>query len=489
MTDITLLPHQRPVFQYAKTRDRIALFLEMRVGKTYVTMKWIREKGARRILLLAPWNTLVGTRNWEGHLRRHGETVTMLCNMPTEDREAAARWKWERGIVEAPEGYDDLFARAGDTVRGLVRRKAEGWFLLHFEGLRVAPDLLDWPWDAIIVDESTRIRNPQAQITKTLLNRGEADLRAILSGLPNPESPMDFFTQFQFTLGHCMGYTNFWAWRHRYFSAGAFAGQWYPKKGTLDAIKAFVHQNSFILTRAKAGIGSKKSYEMRSVPMGPKQMRALKQVAKSYEYEGTETKWAPVKETWMQKIAGGFSPTEDGVLLDDGKPRLLHEVLTEELPRESVVVWFRFNQEIDYCWEYLTRKKVKVERVHGGLKMPKSERSVIQDRFQDGHTRVLLMQVALGQFGWDLSRANYELYYSNTYEHEDRRQSEDRIIHPQKRDPVTVIDLVTIGTSDEDVVEALQSKQIDSKRFSQAMAASVAARLAKITRLSPGEVA
>lgn len=489
-----LLPHQQPAFDWAVERSRIALFLEMRLGKTVVTTKWVEHHRLKRVLLIAPWNTLVGNRNWEGHLRNEGHRTTMLCDMDRDDREGAARWTWQRGIVDCIK--DDGFARPGDTTSGLVRRPATGWFLIHYEGLRVTPELLDLPWDGVVVDESTRIRNPKAIVTKLLLARTDIEHRAILSGLPNPEDPLDFFAQFQFLLGHFDGWTNFWAYRATKFMQGSQGWDWYPKTGTRESIKQFVHSNSYILSRAKANVGSTKVYETRTVAMGAAQKKALREVAKKWAYGDKEAKHAPVRDMWMQRIAGGFAPTngEDDTpqLIDDGKIRLLHEVLTEELPQASVVVWFRFNAEIDAVYDFVQSRKrkserVSCERVHGGLDIPKSDRAVIQDRFQEGKTRVLLLQVLLGRFGWDLSRADDEIYYSNTYEFETRSQSEDRIIHPKKTNTVRVIDLVTIGSPDEDVVESLGEKKTDSHRYRKELAGAVIERLKKYSRVNPGD--
>ena len=46
---------------------------------------------------------------------------------------------------------------------------------------------------------------------------------------------------------------------------------------------------------------------------------------------------------------------------------------------------------------------------------------------------------------------------------EKRAQSEDRIIHPVKQEPLLYIDLVTEGTIDEIVVDALQDKSISAQ--------------------------
>jgi hypothetical protein len=483
LAERSLLPYQRPAWAYAKDRARIALFMQMRLGKTIVALRWARHRKLRRVLLIAPQPTLVGEDMWEGELRGAGFPVTLLHTAPKEDREARARWKWVGKAI--PVVKDDGFARPGDVYPGLARTRALGWFCLNPEALVLTPEVLDLPWDGIVVDESTRIRNPKARITKLLTRHaGHVQHRAILSGEPSPEDDLDLFEQFNFLLGEFCGWTNYWAFRHRFFYQGFADYDWRPKKGTKDMIRAFVHEHAFFLSRKTAGVGSVKIYERRTVPMNALQERATQQIATKMAFETSETKWAPVAHQWMRTVAGGFSP-ESKELMSDAKPRALRELVTEEFKGKSVVVWFAYNHEIDYCFEILSRVRgLSVEYCHGAVS--KKERPKIQARFQAGTTRVLLIQEALGQFGWRLDRANVEIYYSNNYEFEDRSQSEDRLIHPKKTDPERVIDLVTLGTADEDVVDTLREKKLNARSitFTRLLTARLNERL---MRMRPGD--
>jgi SNF2 family DNA or RNA helicase len=335
-----------------------------------------------------------------------------------------------------------------------------------------------------VVDESTRIRNPKAQITKLLCKRaGHITHRAILSGLPNPEDDLDLFEQFRFLLGDFLGYENYWAFRQRYFYQGFADYDWRPRKDTKEKIKEFVHRHSFFLSRKKAGVGSEKIYERRTVPMNALQQRALREISVKMALGKTETKWAPVAHQWMQIVSGGFSP-ESRQVMSDAKPKALRELVNDSFRGKSVVVWFAFNHEIEYCYSLLKgrQRQSDVEWCHG--KVSKRERAAIQARFQAGTTRVLLIQEALGQFGWRLDRANVQIYYSNNYEFEDRSQSEDRLIHVMKTDPVLVIDLVTLGSADEDIVDTLRDKKLNAKSFHSALSRRLQERL---SRVRPGE--
>lgn len=484
---LDLLPYQKPAARYANARSRIALFMDMRLGKTIVTIQWAKARKLRRVLLVAPQPTLVGKDMWEGELQRAGFKTTMLHTIADKgDRVARAAWEWRKEVDVETEMTTAgaqilLFAEPRMVMK---RKRATGWFGINYEALRTVPELLDLPWDAVVLDESTRIRNPKAQVTKLMVrNTGHIKHRAILSGLPNPEDPLDFFEQFHFLLGEFCGFENYWACRQTWFFQGAVDWDWIPKKGVREKIKQFVHSHAFFLSRKKAGVGSKKIYETRTVPLSPVQRRQVQQIARDMAVGEIETKWTPVVHTWLQKIAGGFTPTGKPEIMSDAKPKALRELVLEEFPDKSIVVWFHFNHEIDAVYEMLRKvKRLTVEKCYGTTPMKK--RPKIQERFQTGHTRVLLIQIALGQFGWRLDKSSTVIYYSNSYEHEDRAQSEDRVIHVKKTEPCLYIDLVTLDSTDEDVVDALHDKKSNAKSFSRDLASRLTDRL---KRVMPGE--
>lgn len=452
----TLTWYQRRAERYAQHRERIALFMEMRLGKSIVVIRWAQRR-SRRVLLVAPLTTLLGTLNWEGELKREDIPLTVLSNVAKDKRPDLIR---PSTLIKAPPPF---------RIYRLQRRWARGWFAVNYEALRTQPEILAAPWDTIILDESTRIRSPKAQITKTLTRNVEhIDNRAILTGLPNPENPLDYFCQFQFIHGAFLGFHNYWACRDRMFYQGYTDWDWQPKPRTRQRIKDYVHEHAFVMTRKQAKVGSEKVRRQRSVEMNATQRRLIKEIKTKFSVSDVETKWVTVQQTWMQRIAGGFHPVTLECI-SDRKIRLAEELLIEDFRTEPVVIWFRFNAEMHYLqkWLRMRHPRLKVARVHGDVKM--RDRPKIQERFHDGNLNILLMQVKLGRFGWNLSRSSTAIYYSNTYEFEDRSQSEDRIIHLKKKEPCLYLDLVTMGTPDEDLVDALSDKRLNARFFNTQM--------------------
>ena len=138
-------------------------------------------------------------------------------------------------------------------------------------------------------------------------------------------------------------------------------------------------------------------------------------------------------------------------------------MLKNELAKEQVVIWFRFTAEILFMHWLLGTKKITNDFISGEVKP--AERQRITKRFKKGDLQCLLVQLKCGKFGLNYSNASAALYYSNSFEYEERRQSEDRIVSSEKNEPVLVIDLLVKNSIDEDLYSALQTKEGNTKIF------------------------
>jgi SNF2 family DNA or RNA helicase len=431
------LPHQTQALEYCREKERIALFMEMRLGKSLVAVRWAKQFNfIKNILLVAPLTVLA---EWENELIKELVPKNQICTLlGTKNKKLE-----------------------------LISNSDGPWFLINYEGLRSCQELItEKSWDMVILDESTRIKNPSATTTKLIQNYlGDTPFKAILSGLPNPEDPSDFFEQFKFLNGQFMQHRNFWHWRNQYFNHGGF--NWFPRKGVREKIKEEVHNFSFIRTKKQCKVGSKKIYSRRYAYMTPNQKTIYNAIEKDFAFsckEGLkETKWSPVKYSWLAQVAGGILP-ETKEIISTAKLKVLLEILKGELKDEKVVVWFRFNSELEYAEKLLVDNGISCRSITGSV-LPSRRANFTKSFRESTNPRVMLAQVKCCKFGVDWSVASAAIYFSNPDDMEGRAQSEDRIIHSLKTEPVIYLDLVTKDTVDEDIVEALREKNVNSKSF------------------------
>lgn len=432
----TFRPHQRRALAYASRRSRIFLAMEMRTGKTPVTIRWAKVRQLRRVLVVAPLSTI--NPGWVEELEEENIPAKRI-HVLTEIPKKARLW----------------------TLR------KPGWHLINYEYLRTHPELLaelNRDDDGIVLDESTRIRSAKAGITKTLLRGQVPEHRALLSGMPNPESVMNWFTQMVFLKGDLLGYDNYWHFRQAKFrQPWPGSWDWKPKAGVMEEIKKEVHASVFTLTAKQAGMGSKHVYEKRMVEMNRLQKELTRSILRDFEYKDTTTKWVPVQQTWLKRIAGGFSP--DGTeLVSDAKLKEILSIIKNDLPKGSqVVIWAHYRSEIRAIREFLNRKKVRTTWMTG--KTDRVKRRLRQKRFRKGDYQAIVIQSRLGMYGLNLSAADVDIYYSNMWDNEVRTQCEKRIEHLTKKRPLLHIDLMTRDTVDEEVVPRLKEKKMNARSF------------------------
>ena len=425
-----LMSHQIRALEYAKPRARIALFLEMRLGKTLIAIHWVKhnKSSISNILVLAPKSVLP---TWKAQLEEENQKVQIPFGTLKE--------RFEQ-----------------------VDKFGKGWTLLNYEAITLYPDFLSFPWDCLICDESTVLRNPSSQITKILTKHtDDIKYKAILSGLPAPESPSDYFSQMKFLFGGFMHQQTFWHWRNRYCFQIGYG--WEVKKSFIPMIKEAVHQDSFVLTRKDAGIGSKKIYEHRYVDCNSTQKSLMKEIDKklkySYQKEEEFTKYATTKYLWLARVAGGFTPKELEVVSANKLDEIIF-LLKNDLKGEQIIIWFRFNNELDFVRNELINRKFRVGKFTADEKT-----GINKDTTLSKDIDVMCAQARSGKMGLPWHDSSAMIFYSNWYDFEVRAQCEDRGIHPMKKEPYLIIDLITENSIDEETVDILKGKKISSSYF------------------------
>jgi SNF2 family DNA or RNA helicase len=429
---------QRQAFAYTLSEDHPALFMEMRLGKTLTAI--------RRCLLYKPLSPSHGLR--------------ILVIAPN-----SALPSWERELRQ--ERQRDVVYLSGPRAKRLAMlEEGHRWNLLNKEGWLVIPEIEDVPWDAVIVDESTIIKNIGAGITKFLVYRFEdVPHRWVLSGLPNPEDDKEFWSQIAFVNGgHAFGHDNFYAWRHRWFFKPDYGYGWKPHAGVLDEIHEAVGERAFVMTRKQAGIEVPKVYERRYLDLPKKLRKAYRTIENEFILEYGDqflksTFHRIATSAWQRQICDGFV---DGKMVWDGKIKELRYLLQEPLSRQSVVVWYAYNRPLHATYKALKKAKISVKRLTGSTKM--RDRRRLESRFQSGKFRVLLAQIKCADRGMGLSRASAAVYFSNSPSCEARTQTEDRILDVSDNETLLYIDLIARDTVDSDMSFGLTGKKARSQK-------------------------
>lgn len=326
----------------------------------------------------------------------------------------------------------------------------------------------------VIVDESSRIKSPDANRTKrTIEFREIAKYRLVLNGTPIALGIQDLWSQYEFLDPNIIGMGDYWSFKSRYLTMGGYEGKQIVGAQNLEELMRLVEPYTVEVGKDVLDLPSK-------VPMTrycdatPEQKVLLKLIKRgtSPDPNAPLIKVDNVLERvlrWRQ-VVGGWLPRQDPVtervtlepLVKNPKMDLLLETIADNLAGSKFIIWSSFVHEIEYIAERLAciYGEASVATYYG--KTEKGEvRSAIEDRYcRDESLRFFVGNPATAGLGLTLvSTLNDVLiYYSGTNAYIDRAQSEDRAHRIGQSGSVTVVDLVMNKTVDELIVASIAAK-------------------------------
>lgn len=368
----------------------------------------------------------------------------------------------------------------------------------------------------VAVDESTSIRNYKAKRTEYVIeNIGKyASYRRTLTGLPNPKSPLDLFSQFEFLDANIIGHKTFATFQARYADLERMCfvpkamlahkleravggpiiyrngfgrltikdlpsqqiqneltarGIWFPSvlkvKGfknqeeLRDKIAPFVYRK----TLEECYDLPPKTYIRREVEMTDEQAKAYAEMQSFFttQLAGEEYVTAANVITCMLKlhqILCGHVKNEAGQIRDVAtkRPASLLELLNEY--DEKAIIWCSYDYDVRHIAEAIDEEfgAGTAAKFWGGNKNVREEEE--QRFFNDAGCRFMIATPAAGGKGRTWVNADLVVYYSNSHDLEHRVQSEERTQGVGKVQSVAYVDMVVPGTVDEKILMALKHK-------------------------------
>jgi SNF2 family DNA or RNA helicase len=353
-----------------------------------------------------------------------------------------------------------------------------------------------FPRTMMAVDESTRIKNPDAKRSKKVCELGLlAIARRILSGTPLTRAPTDLFMQYNFLKPGLLGTKSFRAFQAEFSVlltpdspqmiaimrklAGKVRGMpqvvakdenGIPMFKNLDKLAALIAPHSYRVTKAECLDLPPKVYKVLNFELTPNQRRVYQQIMEEYSYvlnkDGVDEDVsfeAIAARTKLKQVTSGFINIygEPQLLPPEDNPRmaLFKDTIDMILERDEsaqIIVWAMFEQELLQIKAHLDSINVNSALYYG--KTSKDERERIIDEFQGGQIQVFIGHAAAAGIGITLTAAETAIYYSCSYDNELRMQSEDRNHRIGTKNTVTYYDLVAEDTLDEDIARSLSVK-------------------------------
>lgn len=418
---------------------KLGLFQDMGLGKTITTLTAVKELKynrfqVRKVLVIAPKKVAEGTWTREKDKWEHTRMLRVSQVLGSQAKR-----------IQALNTPADIY---------ITNRENVVWLVDHYRN--------GWPFDMVVVDESSSFKSHKAKRFKSLASVcGRISRMVLLTGTPSPNGLDDLWAQvYLLDGGERLGrrYTQF---RERYFDPGERGNNVvYNYKAKPGSEQSILGKISDICISMKADdylqLPDITFHEI-PVELDAKAQKAYAELERKMvlelpdEGEDISVTSAAALSNKLLQLANGAVYGEEGDV---------HEVhackveafleLVESLHGKPVLVFYNFRHDKSRLLKALEKTRLRV----GELKSPKDE-----DDWNSRQIDILLAHPASSAYGLNLQQGgNHVVWFGLTWNYELYTQANKRLHRQGQTDKVIVHHLVCPGTRDEDVMQALSRK-------------------------------
>ena len=453
-------PHAYQAYasRFIEEHNESILLMQMGLGKTIASLQAASDLmydsfDIQRTLVVAPLR--VARDTWPAEIRKFDEVSYMQYSvvLGTPKERVAA--------LQKPAG---IYIISRDLVK---------WLVDYYEMIRQP-----WPFDMVIVDELSSFKNHKSQRYKALRKVRPFVKRIVgLTGTPTSNGLMDLWAQVSLIdqgkrLGRFIG-----RYREAFFRPGSMN----PHTGIVYEYVPIAGAEEMIYKRIEDITISMKAADYLDMPscvevnheveMTDKEWNQYEAMKKDLVIDTPEGKVidaanAAVLSGKLLQMASGAIYDEDGnvIKIHDHKLDMLEDLI-EQANGQSVLVayWFRHDHE------RIVERLLKVGYTPRDLKTSED----IAD-WNDGKIQVGLISPQSAGHGLNLQQGGHILiWFSQVWSLELNQQTNGRLWRQGQKEVVTIHHIVCKNTVDEDVIDALESKNTTQQNLIAAVKARI----------------
>lgn len=432
-------PYQAYCIDRVIKQPKIGLFLDMGLGKTIITLQAIYELkynrfAVQKVLIIAPKKVAEAT--WQREAR-----------------------KWDGvGILRISTVLGSLSKRvkALNTPADIyiINRDNVTWLVDYYKN--------DWPFDMVVADESSSFKNHAAKRFKSLAHMYNHIKRMVLlTGTPTPKGLIDLWAQiYLLDRGQSLGrtYTSF---RDHFFipdQRSQTVIYSYKPKDTAenDVLRAISHlcvsmKSEDYLTLPPV------IEDIVPVQLSPKAQRDYDEMETRMVLELVESGEeitavsAAALSTKLQQLANGavYDELRNVHEIHDCKIEAFKELI-EQLSGKPALVFYNFKHDLERLKAALDKSGLVVKELRGAAE---------EREWNEGKIDILLAHPASTAYGLNLQDGgNHVIWFGLNWSLELYQQANKRLHRQGQKEKVIIHHLISIGTRDEDMMEALNRK-------------------------------
>lgn len=406
------------------------------MGKTAITLTAVSDLiynrfQVRRCLIIAPKKVAEATWNMEAEKWEHLKHLRFSKILGTRQQR-----------IRAACAAADIY---------IVNRENVVWLVDYFRN--------DWPFDMVVIDESSSFKNSRAKRFKALTwIRPHVSRLIELTGTPAPNGLQDLWAQlFLLDGGQRLGRT-VTGFRERYFSANTHGGHFTTYEAKADAQESIQQKIGDICVSMKSEDYLQLPdlvYDVVPVQLDPKAAKAYAEMEREMLLQIDEAvidagSAAALSNKLLQLCNGAVYDAEGRVIpLHDCKLEAFTELI-EQLNGQPALVFYNFQHDRDRLMMLCAKLKLRARL----LKTPEDAAA-----WNRRELDILLAHPASAAYGLNLQQGgNHVIWFGLNWSLELFQQANKRLHRQGQTAAVIVHELVVTESRDMDVIAALEDK-------------------------------
>lgn len=419
------------------------LILDMGLGKTISTLMaldtLLLTGDAEKVLIIAPKRVAEAT--WTDEIDKwddinHLTTSKIMGNK--KQRQAALRKK------------ADIYIISRDNVVWLVDELYK-----------------EWPFDTVVIDELSSFKSNKSQRFKALRKVRPYFRRIIgLTGTPTPNGLMDLWAQIYLLDGGKRLGRTITSYRQQYFYPAVANGHIVYKYGVKDNAEEEIYQkidDICISMKAVDYLDMPERIDNKiMLELDPKDKVKYRSLEKDLVLgeEVTAINAAVLCNKLLQIANGAIytDETKEVIEIHQEKLKALEEII-ETAQGKPILCFYNFKHDYDRICNYF--KKLKIRKL---------ETSKDIKDWNEGKIDMALVHPASAGHGLNLQYgSNIIVWFGLTWSLELYQQANARLYRQGQKETVIIHHLIVKGTVDEDVMNALEGKDINQEKLLNAI--------------------
>lgn len=360
-------------------------------------------------------------------------------------------------------------------------------YIMHWDALRMMPEISRHKWFHVIADEAHRAKNRKAQMTQAL-KRIHTDNKTACTGTPADDKPQDIWSILN------------WLWPKKFTSYWRFYKnhvdyEIHPKGGykMITGVRNVKQLHSdirpFYIRRTKDEVLTDlpdKYYTEYEVDLTPRQRKAYDEMKKNMLAWVGENEDKPLAApvaisrlmrlqqfalAHMDVVEGHKLNRDTGLVATTKMYRMVEPSskldtlmqIIEDNPNESFVVFSQFKQVIGLLGQRLEGHGISHGLYTGDT--DKALRDTIISDFQAGKRRVFAGTIRAGGEGITLTRARTMAFTDRDWSPTKNQQAEAREHRVGQKGAVQIIDIIARSTVDRGRLQKIELKWSHIKQF------------------------